>query len=286
MNPFDLQVVDAPPGEHRESARWNPRLARFQWVDIAQGEVFALDPVTGDLWTHRLEPPVTAILPGRARDVIARRDRLDVLDWQTGSTRTIASLPVPSTSRLNDGAGDPHGTIWIGSMAVDGSDGGGQLYRVWPGGRFENLIDVVGISNGIAWSQDARTAWYVDSLTGRVDTLSLDDGGSIVSRMPHADLLDEGTPDGLTIDADGYLWVALWDGARVVRLDPGGTIAERVAVPAPRPTSVALGGDGLMLVTSARLGLSPDELEQFPLSGEVFLGRTSAVAAPVREHDF
>jgi sugar lactone lactonase YvrE len=281
-----LKALPFEAGVHPESARWNARLARFQWVDIARGAVFAFDPVTSDLWCHELGETVSAVFPGRNWDVVARRDRLEVLDWTSGETHTVAELPVPPSSRLNDGASDSHGTIWVGSMNSDGGPDGGELYRVWPDGRTETVLKSVGISNGIGWSGDGMKAYYVDSLTGRVDALELGRDGSPVNRRPFADLAAEGTPDGLAVAGDGGLWVAMWDGSCVVKVDVHGMVIERLSVPARRPSSLAFSNQGSMIVTSARVGLTPEELEDSPLSGHVFFGATRHRALPTHLHSF
>jgi sugar lactone lactonase YvrE len=248
--------------------------------------VFALDPVNLDLWSLELGEPVTAIFPGRQWDVISRRDRLEVLDWTSGETHIIAQLPVPRDSRLNDGASDAHGTIWVGSMNISGEPDGGELYRVWPDGRVDTVLRNVGISNGIGWRRDGMEAYYIDSLTGCVDALRLAEDGSFVKRTVLADLAAEGTPDGLVVGEEGDIWIAMWNGSRVVKVNRDGVVVERLPVPAQRPTSLAFNNQGLMIVTSARLGMTSHELEESPLSGHVFIGRTSQRSLPTHLHSF
>jgi sugar lactone lactonase YvrE len=282
----ELRALPVDASEHPESARWNSRLARYQWVDISRGAVFAFDPVTLDVWAHELGEPVTAIFPGRRWDVIARRDRLEVMDWASGETHVVAELPVPRGSRLNDGASDSHGTIWVGSMNSTGEPGGGELYRVWPDGRVETVLRHIGISNGIGWRRDGMEAYYIDSLTGCVDALQLSDDGSVVERIVLADLATEGTPDGLVVAEDGDIWIAMWNGSRVVKVSRDGVVAERLPVPAQRPTSLAFNNQGSMIVTSARLGMAPEEIEETPQSGHVFIGATTHRALPTHLHSF
>jgi sugar lactone lactonase YvrE len=129
-------------------------------------------------------------------------------------------------------------------------------------------------------------AYYIDSLTGCVDALQLAQDGSLVERTVLADLTTEGTPDGLVVAEDGDIWIAMWDGSRVVKVSRDGVVAERLPVPAQRPTSLALNNQGSMIVTSARFGMTPQELEESPLSGHVFIGKTSHRSLPTHLHSF
>ena len=134
-------------------------------------------------------------------------------------------LGIEPGHRFNDGAADPHGHFWAGTMADDESPGEGAMYRLSPDGRVTEVFDDLACSNGIDWSLDGRTMYYIDSPTQRVDTFAFEADGRLGERRPFIEIdRADGIPDGLTVDADGGLWVGLWDGYRVARYRPDGTL--------------------------------------------------------------
>src|SRR6185503_11432690 len=191
-----------------------------------------------------------------------------------GPTRRITSVAEAGPSlRFNDGKCDPAGRFWAGTMAYDEKPGAGALYRLDPDGRASLMLDGVTISNGLAWSLDGLTMYYIDTPTRRIDAFSFSPGtGEISDRRPVISIPAElGLPDGLTIDEEGGLWVALWGGAAVHRYFDGRLDAV-VTLPVSQPTSCAFGGENLdeLYVTSAREGLSLEQREAQPLAGAVF----------------
>jgi sugar lactone lactonase YvrE len=176
---------------------------------------------------------------------------------------------------MNDGACDPEGRFWAGSMAYDATPGAGSLFRVDRDGTLTTVLEGVTVSNGLAWDPDGRSLYYIDSATGGVDRFTYDRAtGDVAGRRRMIEVPRElGEPDGMTVDADGCLWIALWNGGQVRRYDPGGRLLESVEVPVARPTSCAFGGRALdrLFVTTSRFGLDPGALSEQPLAGALLV---------------
>ena len=191
---------------------------------------------------------------------------------------------------MNDGACDPQGRFWAGTMAYDESPGAGALYRLELDGSCTTVLTGLTIANGIGWSPDARTMYLNDSGTGRVETFSFDGAsGAISDRRTLVESDRPGVvPDGLTVDAEGGIWVAWWGGGAVNRYAPDGTLVASIELPVERPTSCAFGGPEVatLFVTTARDGLDEAALMRQPDAGRVFsiegLGLHGLPCAPYR----
>jgi sugar lactone lactonase YvrE len=220
---------------------------------------------------RRLGRHVGAVAPLAAGGLVAAvREGFAVLD-DDGRERVLAApLADRPELRMNDGAVDPQGRFWAGSMAYDARRGAGSLYRLDPDGTAEEVLSGVTISNGIDWDPSGRWCYYVDSPERRVDRFAFDgDRGQLGERTTAVDLADvPGMPDGITVDADGCLWIAIWDGGQVRRHAPDGRLLAVVELPVDRPTSCAFGGRGLdrLYVTTSRYKLPAAE----PLAGRLF----------------
>ena len=192
--------------------------------------------------------------------------------------------------RMNDGACDAVGRFWAGTMAYDERPGAGALYRLELDGRCTTMLTGLTISNGIGWSPDGTTMYLADSGTARVDAFDFDPTSGDLGRRRTIITIDEPgvAPDGLTVDEDGGIWVALWDGGAVRRYAPDGTLLTEVELPVDRPTSCAFGGPdrSTLYVTTARHGLDEGALTRQPEAGHVFridgLGTTGMPCNPYR----
>ena len=272
-------VVSPARGTLCEGPRWLDSVGAFQWVDIAEGRLCRWWPATGVFDQRLLTAPLTCALPlPSGRMVIASERDLWFYDWDRDVREHWMTLPLRPRTRLNDGGVAPDGALWIGSKSESGEVGLGKLFRISPGGEVSVVLSDVSISNGIDWLPDGR-ALYVDTPTGRV--VELVDCGQGVERRQFAEVEGPGVPDGLSIDAAGNVWVALWDGSSVLRFDSDGKVCDRIPMPVPRCTSSTVGGlkRELLLVTTASLGLSPERLFSDALSGHVLVFPLQSIEA-------
>jgi sugar lactone lactonase YvrE len=187
-------------------------------------------------------------------------------------------------NRMNDGACDAAGRFWAGTMALDERPHAGALYRLDPDLTVHTMLTEVTISNGIDWSLDGRRMYYVDTPTRRIDVFDFDvAAGAIANRRTFVEVpADAGLPDGLTVDAAGFVWVALWGGAALRRYGADGTLERVVPLPVTHPTSCAFGGAALdeLYVTSARIALTAEERKRQPQAGGVFRVRPGVAGRP------
>ena len=262
-----------------EGPWWDARTGTLLWVDIDGRLLQRHDPSSGRTVTRSLDQKAGAVMARAGGGLaLALGDGVWVADADLGLLRLAASIePDDPGMRLNDAKCDRRGRLWVGSMAHDARPRAGALYRVDPDGSVERILVDVTISNGIDWSPDDRLMYYIDSATRRVDVLDYDlttgraSGRRALIRIPEG----AGLPDGMTVDAEGCLWVALWDGWSVRRYSPSGDLDRIVQLPVARPTSCAFGGPDLtdLYVTSASTGLSASELAAQPLAGSLFVAR-------------
>ena len=278
-----VEVVVAANAELGEGPVWDVRSGRLAWVDILGRRIHLTDPESGA--TESIEVPldVGAIAPGGAGGFVAAlQDGFWVVG--DGEPRRLATVPEARPGlRFNDGKCDPAGRFWAGTMAYDEAEGAASLYRLDTGGNVQRVLDGVTISNGMAWSGDGVTMYYIDSPTQRIDAFSYEPATGAISdrrtvvRIPAG----IGSPDGMAIDEDGGLWVALWDGSAIHRyLD--GRLDRVIEMPVSRPTSCAFGGAGLdeLYVTSAWKGLSADARRAEPLAGALLRVRPGVRGVP------
>jgi sugar lactone lactonase YvrE len=254
-------------------------------VDIPAGRLFATTPGGDAELTEiaRLPQPLAAVAPaGDGRWLAAAGTGLWIIE--PGGEYAEIARPEPVTSkawRMNDAVADPAGRFWAGSMACDQSPKGGALYRLEPDSRVRTVLRDLTIANGPAFTADGRTMFLSDTPLGYVDRFDVDPAtGELSNRRPFLRLDPaDGAPDGLTVDADGYLWVALFGGGAVHRYRPDdGSLDRRVPVPARQPTSVCLAGSTL-IVTSGRGGLD----DPGPDDGAVLIGDAGVEGRPALE---
>ncbi|MBU6123005.1 SMP-30/gluconolactonase/LRE family protein [Hymenobacter siberiensis] len=269
-----------------EGAIWNPETAELYWVDIEGRALHVFDPATGHDRPYPVGRRIGTVVPrcsGRA--LVALQTGIHEIDLATGLLTRLAHPLTDEHLRFNDGKCDPAGRLWVGTFDMLLRPHAGTLYRFDPDGSTHVMLPRITNSNGIAWSSDRTTMYYIDTPTLAVQAFDYDNAtGSIAnSRVVVRFAEAEGWPDGMTIDAEGKLWVALWGGGRVQRYDPGtGALLQVVAVPAPFTSSCAFGGSGLetLFITSARGGLTPQQAATFPLSGDVFAVRPGVAGVP------
>lgn len=255
---------------------WDPESGALFWVDIERAALNRLVPATGETtrWTFP-ERVAAYALRRQGGFVLALASAIVFFDPTTGTLERKAEpeAQLPG-NRLNDGKCDRQGRFWVGAMDESQTEGTAGLYRFDPDGRCHRMEMGIGVSNSLAWSPDDRTFYFADSMRKLIYAYDFDaDSGAISHRRIFSDWSrSQGTPDGSTIDAEGYLWNAVWDGWCLVRYAPDGRIDRKVALPVQKPTSCAFGGPGLdvLYVTSAVWDANPVELASQPLAGGVF----------------
>jgi sugar lactone lactonase YvrE len=236
-----------------EGPRWDAAARRLLWVDIEGCKLHVVEG--GEDRAIGLEAMVCAAAPTSGGAVlVALADRLVLVDLADESVRTLVRLPHGPALRSNDGACDAAGRFWIGTMALDQTPGAGALYRY--DGTLQRVLDGVTLSNGIGWTRDDTQMYYIDSPVQRVDLFGFElASGRVDDRRPFVSIDErDGIPDGLTVDDEGGVWVALYGGSCVHRYDESGRLDAVLEVPAENVTSCCFGGDdgrSLFVTTAA-----------------------------------
>lgn len=275
-----------PLGSHRcrlgESPLWHPVEQQLYFVDIPGRQVlrWRAGAQAPDIWPQDAEPGSIAALEGGGL-LLARRDGLWKLDTDSGALTALAPPPYdPARLRFNDGKVSPDGRFWVGTIS-DARQPEAALYRRVPSG-FEVQADGIVTSNGLAWSPDGSRIHWSDTKAHRIFVADYDrEAGCLASsprvfaqfalREPGQTEVYGGRPDGAAMDAEGGYWVAMFEGACVLRLSPQGQVLRRVELPVQCPTMVCFGGPDLrtLFITTASDKRSADELARQPLAGAV-----------------
>ncbi|MFJ9365237.1 SMP-30/gluconolactonase/LRE family protein [Nocardia sp. NPDC101769] len=288
MRTLGAHVCAPPPGRLCEGPVWDPRTEELLWVDIRGGRIHraTLTGDTPDLVVRApisLDPPVSAVLPCTSGGLLATMgDTIFRIDGAGAAERPVVTVPLPDDGvrrRLNDAKVDPRGRLLAGTMAEYGDGiGSAELYRLDPDGTLTTLRTGVTISNGLGWSPDGRTLYYADSPTHRVDVFDYDlDTGTLGEGRPFARFPD-GEPDGLTVDADGNVWIAVWGAGQVRAFDPSGNLHTTVEVGPSQVSSCAFAGpdlDVLVITTAAE-----DRAAREPHAGRLFACVPGAIGLP------
>ena len=238
----DFEIAVLPTAKLGEGPRWDDTTATLLWVDIPRKSVHRYDPATGEDTVRQVSDVVSLALPRRRGGVvIGLPDGLHFLNG-TQSIGLVAIESERTDTRTNDGACDAAGRLWVGTMALDERSPVAALYRVDPDYSVTTILTGTTISNGLGWSPSGRSFYFIDSPTCRVDVFDCDLAtGTLENRRPFAAVEVEGAvPDGLTVDAEGCLWVALHGGWGLNRYSPGGELVAEVRLPVAKVTSAVL----------------------------------------------
>jgi sugar lactone lactonase YvrE len=276
----EFEVAVAQPAELGEGPRWDAATQSLLWVDIPAKLVHSYDPATGENTTQQVADVVSLALPRRRGGVvIGLPDGIHLLGGAdasgvTTTTRLLAGVEQErSETRTNDGACDAAGRLWVGTMPFDESSSVAGLYRIDADLTVTTVLTGTTISNGLGWSPSGRLFYFIDSPTRRVDVFDFDPAsGTLENRRPLAAVEVEGAvPDGMNVDAEGCVWVALHGGWGLNRYSPDGELVAEVRLPMAKITSCCFGGPDLrdLYVTTRSQGLSADELDAQPLAGNL-----------------
>ena len=263
---------------------WDDVSGTLHWVEIHECRVCHLVTGQSALSTTDMGEPVGAVALVAGDDLVAATASgfAFICDGHVSLGPRVESTDCGT--RMNDGKCDPRGRFIAGTMGFDGQVGQGALYGLFPDGGVQVLLRDVSISNGLDWTADGRTLYYIDSLTHRIDAFDYDlESAHLSNRRTVLEIpARNGLPDGLALDADGNLWVALFGGSTVHCYDPAGRLLSRLELPVTNVTSVTFGGRGYetLFVTSGTEGLTTSQRRDQPLAGSVFASSPGAIGRP------
>ncbi|WP_327241692.1 SMP-30/gluconolactonase/LRE family protein [Streptomyces sp. NBC_01320] len=259
---LSIDITVAIPGKARvgEGPFWDGETGQLTWVDILAGRVHTADPAAPRPHTLTLPTFVGAAVPKASGGYVAATTE-GFTDVRADGTWTTRLSVLPPGHRMNDAKCDPQGRLWAGSCTMDFAAGRGALHVLTPDWATEPVLDGLTQPNGLGWSPDGRTFYLIDTVAHEVNAFDVPPDRlaparrRTLARFPEA----AGEPDGMTVDADGCLWIALWGGGRLLRLSPDGGVLAEVPLPVDQPASCAFGGPDLdvLYVTTAREGLGP-----------------------------
>ena len=259
-----------------EGSIWHPTENKLYWIDIEGKILHIYDPVLKVDKKLKVGSRVGTVVPVQSGGaLLALQNGIQKIDTKTGKLTFLTNPLIDSNIRFNDGKCDPSGRFWVGTMALDSRKKGGVLYRFDKDKTVHLMLDSVSISNGIVWTADKKTMYYNDTPTGTIQAFDYDDtNGNITNRRVAVKIPNGiGAPDGMTIDVEGNLWVALWGGGIVGKFNPlTGELLQKIKVPASNVSSCAFGGKNLdiLFITTARQWMNEEQLKKFPLSGGLF----------------
>jgi len=275
---FNYEVIYKGDNELGEGPVWDEQHKRIIWVNILQGEIHWLYPASGKHGCCQVGQPVgTIVIAGNGSILAALHHGFAFVDLDTAGVVMITDpeshLPL---NRFNDGKCDTKGRLWAGTMSMNDATNMGALYMLDDELKVTKKASDISISNGLAWSPDNKTFYYTDTPTREVWAYDYEsETGTIQNKRTILSFNEsDGYPDGMTIDAEGMLWIAFWDGWKVERWNPeNGELLAAIKLPVSRPTSCTFGGNNLqeLYITSARQNLSDAAISAQPLAGALFV---------------
>jgi sugar lactone lactonase YvrE len=266
-----------------ESPLWSAAEQALYWIDGHRHTMLRLDWATRAVTTRRLpyKPGCMAFLPD-GRFLVGYKKGLGVFDFAAGAATALALSGVDFDAvSFNDGACDAAGRLWIGTRHREANVPAGALYRIGPGLEVRRVVEGITVSNGIAFSPDGRVMYHTDSRPGMIDAYDYDLAlGALSGRRRLLDYAGTGRrPDGCTVDAEGFLWVAEIDGGRVARYAPDGRLDRVIALPVSKPASVAFGGPDMTMLFITTISYGVDAAQQ---AAQPWAGMLLGVAVGVR----
>jgi sugar lactone lactonase YvrE len=277
------EQLTAADAFHAEGPVWSGAWGGLRWVDMLAGDVLSLG-AGGAVDRRHVGVVAAALRPRAGGGAVIAIERGFVLEDAAGGLTRLPELWSDPTIRMNEGGCDPDGRFYCGSMGVDERRGAGAVYRLDPDRTVAMVATGVTISNGLEWAPDGSAAYYINSPTRTIARFDYAAGEGLADRrsLVTVDRAD-GLPDGLTVDAEGGIWVALFGGAAVRRYTPAGELDAVVRLPVTNVTACTFGGEGLdtLFITTSREGLAP---EVQPQAGALFSARPGVTGLPVRPY--
>jgi sugar lactone lactonase YvrE len=276
------EQVTGPVAYHGEGPVWSERWGGLRWVDMLAGDVLSLGG-DGTVGRRHVGEVAAALRPRRDGGAVLGIERGFALQDADGAVEALPELWDDRDVRMNEGGCDPEGRFLCGSMAYDKRPGAGSVYRLDPDGSVTVVLEGVTISNGLEWSRDGSRAYFNDTETYRTDVFDYDAEAGLTGRRPFVEVqADVGRPDGLTVDSEGGVWVAMNNGGAVHRYTPEGDLDAVVEVPVRKVTACTFGGTGLdeLFITTSRENLAPGD---DPPAGSLFRAAPGVRGLPVRE---
>lgn len=278
MSLYQYEILTSEQAELGEGPAWDAFSGLLYWVNIPAGELHIYSPASGQDIATSVGQMISCVAPRRGGGVVVGlRGGIATFNLNTFQLTWLAQ---PETNlpgnRFNDGKCDPAGRLIVGTMAIDESKTDqGSLYAIEQTGKVRTLLNPVGISNGLAWSPDLKTMYYIDTPTRQVVAYQYDLLSGEIFRPRVAVKVDpqDGWPDGMTSDMEGMIWVAMWKGHKVIRYNPSnGDKLLEIPLPALNVTSCVFGGPTMdeLYITSAWSQMTFDERNQYPASGDLF----------------
>jgi len=263
--------------EHGEGPVWDAVDQKLYWVDLLQGKYYKADISTNMVEEFSVGQPLgfLALREKQKGLVMGVRDGFGFYDEEKNIFDLIEPSPEQNNSkvRFNDGAVDPKGRVFGGTMEWDGAENQGKLFRLNTDRSWNLLEENIHISNGMDWNPQKDAYYLIDTLRHVVYAYDYDMGtGTISNRRIHIQFEENEFPDGMSVDSEGGFWIALWGGSKVVHFDANGIRSEEITVPVTHPTSCCFGGQDMktLFITSSTLPLSEQELKAKPLAGRLF----------------
>lgn len=261
-----------------EGAIWNSNSKTLYWVDIEGCTFNCYNPDLNVNRVYNTGKRAGTVVPVDDQNVlIAVEDGLALLNLINGRISYKLKTDIHlEGKRFNDGKCDPQGRFWVGSLTTENATGDNKLYSVGSDLKLIEKLSNLTISNGIGWSADSSRMYHIDTPTAEISQYDFDKATGKISNKKVIIKVNptDGYPDGMTVDSEDMLWVALWDGFGVVRYNPTtGHLLQKIEVPAPKVTSCTFGGEDLdqLFITTATCEMTNEELEQYPLSGSLFV---------------
>ena len=278
-----------------EASTWFPALASFLWVDIDNGILHQYDTCSARVTDHYFPEVITSIIPWKGHEkevILTMKNRCIAYDLVQKTWKTLVDMTTLRPQfRTNDCKASPEGRIWCGVMHMKEHNGNASLYAIDNQLNVREVLTKQSITNGMVWNPAADRMYYADSGRGCIEEYAYDKiTGKITFLRTAVQVPAEyGVPDGMTLDADGNLWVAHWGGFGVYVWNPAdGTLLDKVEVPVPNVASCTFGGaDGKQLfITTAVDGLTQEEIEKYPLSGSLFVAQVPDVKPGQNHYSF